>query len=255
MKKTLFLLVFGSCLSLLHAQDTLFHESCGKMEILSPVKVDAYAGWDNHAPVRFSRTTTLAGFADVRVTSSTTNHVWFPAGKSSDLIISGIPVAGYTNLKLAFDIIPYRLTDATVDKLKLYANKTALILPSTALTSQKVVPVSDILLPVSDSIALAFEYTAESNLNGYRLDNFIITGEKATTLVLNRSALDIKPYLSGNNLFIPGCSDGSIVVLSDLSGSNLQCSFLYNGNIVLKASIPRGMYIVHIGNRYIKVMN
>ncbi|MDP4239727.1 MAG: hypothetical protein Q8904_09710, partial [Bacteroidota bacterium] len=112
MKKSILLLLLLTCLPFLHGQETIFFETCGKMDVSSPKKVDSYTGWDNSVPVRFSRTSTLDGCADVRITGTTTNHVWFPSGKSSDLIISDIGSANYQNLKLSFDIAAYKLAEA-----------------------------------------------------------------------------------------------------------------------------------------------
>ena len=254
MKKIMILLTLLSCMSFSYGQDTIFYESCGKTDVSSSKKVDLFTGWDNSSPVTFTRTITLDGYADVRITSSTSNHVWFPSDKCSDLIISKIPAAGYRNLKLSFDIAPYKLTDACVDKLKIFCNSTPLVLPATTLTSQKFISVTDIPLADSNSITLKFEYTAESNTNGYRLDNFTITGEKATNDIGNPSSSVFNPIISGNKLLIAGIPEGSVVVLYNSVGSILQTSVPDNRIITLNGNMTKGVYIVRIGNRSVKVL-
>ena len=254
MKKLMLLLALLGSLSFTYGQDTIFYESCGKTDVLSSKKVDTYTGWDNAEPITYSRTTTLDGYADVRITSSTSNHVWFPSDKYSDLIISNIPAAGYTKLKLSFDMAPYKLTDARVDKLKVYCNNTPLNLPSTSLTSQKFISVTNVPLTGSNSITLKFEYTAENNTNGYRLDNFTITGEKTTTDINNPPPSVFNPFISGNKQLIIGSTEGSLVVFYNSFGSILQTAIPANGVVTLNGNITKGVYIVRMGNRSIKVM-
>jgi len=243
-----------SSMSSSYGQDTIFYESCGKTDVSSSKKVDLFTDWDNSSPVTFTRTTTLDGYADVRITSTTSNHVWFPSDKCSDLIISNIPAAGYKNLKLSFDIAPYKLTDACVDRLKIFCNNTPLVLPATTLTSQKFISVTDIPLAGSNSLTLKFEYTAENNTIGYRLDNFTISGEKATNDISNPSSSVFNPIISGNKLLIDGIPDGSVVVLYNSLGSILQTSAPYNGVITLNVNLVKGVYIVRIGNRSVKAL-
>jgi len=248
------LLTLLSCMSSSYGQDTIFYESCGKTDVSSSKKVDTYTGWDNAAPITYTRTITLDGYADVRITSSTSNHVWFPFDKSSDLIISNIPAVGYRNLKLSFDIAPYKLTDACVDKLKIFCNNTPLVLPATTLTSQKFTSVTDIPLAGSNSLTFKFEYTAENNSSGYQLDNFTITGEKITNDINNPSSSVFNPIISGNKLLIPGIPEGSVVVLYNSLGSILQTSNPYNGIIALNGNLAKGVYFVRMGNRTVKIL-
>ena len=170
-KSTLLLFLLSYVFS--YGQETIFSETCGSTNVPSPKKVDSFSGWDNAAPITFTRTITLDGFADVRSTSTFSNHVWFPTGKSSDLIISNIPTASYKNLKLSFDIAASKLTGANANNLSVYCNENLLIIPST-----KFIPIADIELSNAGTMNLKFEYTSIKNTNGYRLNNFKITGEK-----------------------------------------------------------------------------
>jgi len=252
MKKTalfLFLLTYGS---FIYAQETVFTETCGNIDLTTSKKVDNYTGWDNSAPVTFTGTNSLDGYADVRKTTSTTNHVWFPSDKNSDLIISNIPAANYHQLKLSFDIAAYKLANANVNKLMVYCNETPLILPTTTFENSKFIPVSDIPLPESNTLTLKFQYSAENNTNGYRLDNFKITGEKLTDVSVSTNN-DIHPYLSGNSLRLPTVADGTIVEIYDLLGTNIQLSALHGGSIELSNKIKKFLYLVRVNNVTLKI--
>ena len=254
MKKSAVLLLLLSCLSFLHGQETVFLETCGNSDVSSPKKVDTYAGWDNKAPVIFSRTTTLDGYADVRITSTTSNHVWFPSGKSSDLIIMNIPASNYQHLKLSFDIAAYKLAGANVNKLTLYCNGTVLILPSLTFTTSKFLTVADLDLLNSDVITLRFEYIAEKNISGYRLDNFTITGEKVTSDTYTPKANEFIPIISTNTIRFPFIVDGTIVVLFNTLGNKVQSSILKGGCITLNRNLRKGLYLAHAGNSTWKIL-
>ena len=254
MKKSAILILLLTCLPFLHGQETVFLETCGNTDVSSPKKVDTYAGWDNKAPVIFNRTTTLDGYADVRITSTTSNHVWFPSGKSSDLIIMNIPASNYQHLKLSFDIAAYKLAGANVNKLTLYCNRTALILPSVTFTTSTFLTVTDLDLPNSDVITLRFEYTAEKNINGYRLDNFTITGVKVSSDVNTPNATNFIPIICSNTIRFSFLADGSHIILYNTLGTTVQSSILKGGCITLNENLRKGVYLVHAGNRTWKIM-
>ena len=254
MKKSLMLLSFFSLMSFSYGQEAVFYETCGNSDVTSAKKVDLYTGWDNSSPVIFSRTTTLDGVADVRITSTSTNHVWFPSGKNSDLIISGISAAGFTHLKLSFDIAAYKLADANVNKLKVYCNDTPINLPSLIFENSKFIPVTDITLPESSVITLKFQYAADNNTNGYRLDNFRITGDKSISEVYVPSSVEFYPILSGNTLRLPALADGAIVEIFDLLGTQVQVSALHGGSIELSSKIRKFLYLVRANNVTLKII-
>jgi hypothetical protein len=254
MKKSAVLLLLLTCLSFLHGQETVFLETCGNTDVSSPKKVDTYTGWDNKAPVVFSRTTTLDGYADVRVTSTTSNHVWFPSGKSSDLIIMNIPASNYQHLKLSFDIAAYKLSGANVNKLTIYINGASLILPSMTFTTTKFLSVTDLDLPNSDVITLRFEYTAEKNVSGYRLDNFTISGDKVISDIYTPKTTDSIPIISANTIRFPFLADGTIVLFFNTLGIMVQSSVLKGGCITLNRNLKKGIYLVHDGKSTWKIM-
>ncbi|MDD4970446.1 MAG: T9SS type A sorting domain-containing protein [Paludibacter sp.] len=254
MKKWICLFFLSFLLSFLYAQDTLFFETCGKIEVTSSKKVDTYTGWDNPAPVTFTRTTTLDGYADIRATSSTTNHVWFPSGKSADLIISKIAVANYRDLKLSFDIAAYKLVEANVNKLTLTCNNRALALPSTPFSSTKFIAVTDIPIPDCDSITLVFEYTAANNTNGYRLDNFTITGEKAFTDIKVSQVNNYSPVFFGDNLIFPNATTSAPVTIFNSMGTVILSSRLNQGTLKLNGQLSKGFYFVRVGEYTWKIL-
>ena len=248
MKKSLMLFSILTFYLFSFGQETVFNETCGITDVTSAKKVDLYTGWDNPAPVTFNRTTNLDGAADVRITSTTTNHVWFPSGKNTDLIISDIPAAGYTHLKLSVDMAAYKLTDANANKLFLYCNNILLIIPSLTFSSSKFVTLPDIALPDSKRITLKFEYSADNNTNGYRLDNFRITGEKMTSKVINPATNSIRLFISGHKILFPDFPDGTPVEIVDLYGSIVQSSVVIKGTTELKTDLKKGLYLVRVAN-------
>ena len=245
MKKFASILFLWSCLSSSYGQDILFSETCGSTDVSSAKKVDIFTGWDNPAPVTFTRTTTLDGYADVRSTATLTNHVWFPSGKSSDLIISNIPVANHKNLKLSVDIATYKLVDANVNKLKISCNDSPLTLPDGTFTSTKFIPVTNITLPQAPVLNLRFQYTAESNTNGYRLDNFTITGDKITSEPNAPLAEDFRLIISNNQLSIPGFPDGTKVEIFNTTSTAVLLSTLRNGLVEFNP-VKKGLYLVRV---------
>jgi len=248
MKKSMMLLSLLPFFLSSFGQETVFNETCGNTEVTSAKKVDVYTGWDNPLPITFNRTTTLDGAADVRITSATTNHVWFPSGKNTDLIISDIPAAGFTHLKLSFDIAAYKLAEANANKLILYCNNSVLTIPSLTFSTSKFVTIPDIAIANSEWITLKFEYTADNNTNGYRLDNFRITGERITSNVINPASNAIRVYISGHKLVLPDFPGGTPVEIVDMYGSMVQSSILNNGSTQLNSNLKKGLYLVRVAN-------
>ncbi len=255
MKKITFLLSFVVCAIFANAAEveTVYLETCGTQDVATSgpnyrPKVDLYTGWDKTAPITYTRTTSLDGYADVRITSTTTNNVWFPAAKNSDLIISNIPAAGYNNLKLSFDVATYSTSGTNADKVNVYCNGTLLTVPSAAITGSNIFQsIGSINLQSADVINLKFEYTAVNNpVNiGYRLDNFKITGEKTTGLsTTNESKLEL--IVSGKNLLVKNVTDGSEVEIFSAVGSKVLNAVVENGKVNI-ANLKGGMYVVRSG--------
>lgn len=254
MKKFILLLFLLGCLSFSYSQETVFLETCGNTAVSSSKKVDLYTGWDNVSPVTFTRTSGLDGYADVRSTSSMTNHIWFPADKSSDLIISNITAVNYNNLKLSFDMAAYKLTGSNINKLNLYCNGVRLSMPSDSITSSKFVSVPDIALNNSDNIDLTFEFTALTNTNGYRIDNIKITGDKSTSGITDPVSTDIHAVVSGHKVIISGLMDGTTVLIFNSIGTVVQSSRLNKSSIELNCRLKKGLYLIRIGGSTCKII-
>jgi len=253
-------MAFIACVVLGQAQTTIYSETCGTLDVATTgtgyrPKVDLYTGWDNPAPITYTRTSTLDGYADVRIFTGATNNVWFPAAKGSDLIISNIPAVNYKNLKLSFDVATYTLTGTDVNKVNVYCNGTLLTIPSAAMVASNTFQtVPNINLTNADVINLRFEYTAINNPTGigYRLDNFKITGE-STTDIFSPKAEELSISLKGKNLSVNNVANGSTVEVYSSVGARVQSSLLQNGAIQLN-DLSKGLYIVRVGNQTSKIM-
>lgn len=262
MKKITLLLSFIACVAFTQAQETVFLETCGTLDVSTSgtdnyrPKVELYTGWDNAAPITFTRTTSLDGYADVRKTSSTTNHVWFTSGKGTDLIISNIPAANFTNLKLSFDVATNSTSNSDANKVAVYVNGTQITnIPSQTFSATNTfVTVSDLAIQNADVITLKFEYTATSNPSGvgYRLDNFKITGERIAG-VNTPDALKFRATVNGSDLQIKNVANGATVEIFSALGSKVQTSVLENGKVSVD-NLSKGMYIVRVGKNTQKFM-
>ena len=262
MKKITLLLSFIVCVMFAQAQtqtETIYMETCGTLDVNTSgtgyrPKIEAYTGWDKTAPITYTRTLTLDGYADVRKISTTTNHIWFPANKGSDLIISNISAAGYTNLKLSFDVATNNTTNSNANKVAIFVNGTQITdIPSqTFSTTNTFISVNDLSIPSADQITLKFEYTATSNTVGYRLDNFKIVGDIISG-VNNPSEGAFHAIVSGKNLLVKNVANGSTVEIYSAIGSKVQSSVLENGAVKLN-NLSKGMYIVRIGKLTQKFM-
>ena len=63
------------------------------------IKIAEFTDFDNKN-VTFSDPT---GNADIRTAGTMNAHVWFPANKEAKLIIEGIDISGFKNVKLSYD--------------------------------------------------------------------------------------------------------------------------------------------------------
>lgn len=263
MKKITFLLAFVACVAFANAQtETVYLETCGTLDVSISgdpnyrPKVELYTGWDKSSPISYSRTTTLDGYADVRKTSTTTNHIWFPSAKGSDFIISNIPAVGFKNLKLSFDVATNGVTGSDANKVAVYVNGTLLTgIPSQTFSATNTfVNVVDLPIASADVINLKFEYTAVTNPTniGYRIDNFKITGEKATGLSTPKAST-LEVLVSGKNLLVKNVVEGSTVEIFSAVGSKVQTSAVENGKVSI-ANLKGGMYVVRSGKLTQKIM-
>ena len=256
MKKTTLFLSFIICAFLVNAQTVIFNETCGDEGPTSSTELSKYTGWDNGAPVTFTYTTT--SYADVRK-SSGGPHVWFPANRETDMVISNISTAGYTNLKLSFDVATNKsgavLDNGNVNKVLLTCNETSITVPSVEITKQnEYVSSGEISLSDANVTNLRFLYTIVNNPAnyGYRIDNIKITGT-TTSGINNPTANSSVFYVSGKQLIASEMADGTVVEIYNALGKKVQTSVLNGGSIALD-NLSKGIHIVRAGAHTQKIV-
>lgn len=254
MKKTTLFLLFVMCALLVNAQTVVFNETCGDEGPTSGTRpsVSNYADWDNAAPVTFTHTTT--DFPDVRATSSINTHVWFPANKETDLVISNIQTAGYSDLKLSFEIA-CNSASGDVGSVTLTCNGAPITVASAPVgKTNTYISSGELSIPNADVTNLRFLYTVANNPAnfGYRLDNIKITGTTSAG-VANPSAKLSVFYVSGQHLVASEMVDGTVVEIYNALGKKVQTSVLNGGSIVLD-NLSKGIHIVRAGAHTQKIV-
>ncbi|WP_437920398.1 fimbrillin family protein [Sphingobacterium sp. LRF_L2] len=164
---------------------TIYEEDFGTLTFSSNPKIAAYTGWSNSSVTY----TDQFGAADIRKTSTSTNHVWLPANKDAELSIAGINTAGASQLSLKFQIAANVFNTGTtfdVSNLKIVLN------------GQEFTPTSKVLsrdnndanifyeieldlsaaTSVPASSTLVFSTTTATNTVGVRLDDIVLSGTK-----------------------------------------------------------------------------
>jgi hypothetical protein len=251
------ILSFIACVAFTQAQETVFLETCGTTAPTSNPRpaVSAYTGWDNQAPITFTNSTER--YPDLRATSSLNSHVWFAATYETDMIISNIPAADYTNLKLSFDLASNKAnpSEANINKVFVYVNDSQITMPSVAIPEMNTyVNSGNIDISNAATIKLRFHFTAANNPTnyGYRLDNIKIIGDKLAG-VNTPNALKFKATVIGNDLQIKNVANGATVEIFSALGSKVQTSVLENGKVSVD-NLSKGMYIVRVGKNTQKFM-
>lgn len=212
-------------------------------------KINEYTGYDNGSPVTFTYTTT--DYADLRSTSSLNSHVWFPANKETDLVISNIPTSGFVDLKLSFDIAT-NATSSNLNKVIVEVNDVPIQVPSVDITAQNTYSNSgDISFNSTNVTKLRFYYTIANNPTnfGYRLDNVKITGTPATGLENPRT---VGFYVANGQLIIEDNASDEIEIYN-ISGVMVQKYQAHTTRIALD-SFQKGVYLVKIGSKIQKVL-
>ena len=233
---------------------TVFFETFGNNGPTSNprARIEEYDDYDNGLPITFSVSTT--DYPDIRATSSINTHVWFPAGKATDLVISNIPAAGYSDLALSFDVATNNVASANLNKIIVEVNDAAITVPSA--TFDKVntyINSGKISISNADVIKLRFYYTAENNPTnyGYRLDNIKITGTPPAG-IKNPSVNDVNFYVSGKTLSANNLATGAVIEVYNLLGSKVQTS-VFTGNAI-ELNLAKGVYIVRSGKYSQKII-
>lgn len=158
------------------------------------VKIASYTGWDN-ASFTFADS---YGAADVRGiayktpenTSETqkVNNVWFPAGKDSELSISGFSTEGYKTLTLTYQAAANVFNAGTsidLNALEIYFNGNKVSVPSQVVSKDNndanifyTMTVTLDASAVSAESTLRFFAPASTNNVGLRLTNIKLSGTK-----------------------------------------------------------------------------
>jgi len=139
-------------------------------------KIGDFTDFDNK-DVTYSDPT---GNADIRTAGDMNAHVWFPANREAKLIIEGINISGYSNVKLSYDFSSGSTTPITANKLIVKINDVEQIVPATTI-QQNVFSTINIAESISASeITIEFHATEENNPTGvgFRLDNIKLIGDK-----------------------------------------------------------------------------
>lgn len=150
-----------------------FIETFGNRALASSVKIDAYDGWDNPAPVKFGDT---SGGAEVAVFGHLDAHLRFPPATDVDMEITGLP-AGYRDMTLSYDIAA-DIPGVRANIVKVYAdgqNETSHVtatIPSPNIYIRISLPVP------SGTTRLRFVADRIDNPHGMRLDNIRLEGRK-----------------------------------------------------------------------------
>ena len=136
---------------------------------------DQFTDWSNPSCVFGGQNASVRNVNDV-------NNIWFVANKESFFSISGINVAGYSNLELSFDMACGNSKENTGNssKMTVTCNDANITVPSVTLGAMNEFSnISGMSLPQADKLNLKFAFTAANNPTnyGYRLANIKITGE------------------------------------------------------------------------------
>ena len=123
-----------------------------------------------------------ASYVDIRSTSTMSNHVWFPATKTTGFKIDGINATGFTNLVLTYDLACNK-AGAPFSPVKVKVNGVSMTIPEGSLDASKSNVYSTITLPnitAANTLTIEFEADAADNITGmgYRVDNIKVTGTK-----------------------------------------------------------------------------
>lgn len=162
--------------------NTLFSETfgTGTYPSGSRPKIADFTDFDMKSPVVYSDP---SGNSDIRSISGDNGaHVWFPAGRKSDLFISGINTSAGSSLVLSFQVAANLYdADATGDlnAITIKCNGTTLTIPSTPVSNAngdnaKFYTFTFENIPSMENLSLEFSASAEANTFGLRLDNITI---------------------------------------------------------------------------------
>ena len=114
--------------------------------------------------------------ASVRQTSALNPHVWFAANKDSEMQIEGFTTAGYSNLKLTYDITANAAGDQSAIKLTWGGDTIAV--PAKAIATTNTYQSVEITGLTPGATVMSFVSLSTANTAGYRIDNIKLVGTK-----------------------------------------------------------------------------
>ena len=114
--------------------------------------------------------------ASVRQTSTLNPHVWFAANKDSEMQIEGFTTAGYSNLKLTYDITANAAGDQS--NIKLTWGGDTIAVPAKAIAVTNTYQSVEITGLTPGATVMSFVSLATVNKAGFRIDNIKLTGKK-----------------------------------------------------------------------------
>lgn len=114
--------------------------------------------------------------ASVRQTSTLNPHVWFAANKDSEMQIEGFTTAGYSNLKLTYDITAHAAGDQSA--IKLTWDGDTIAVPAKAIATTNTYQSVEITGLTPGATVMSFVSLSTVNTAGYRIDNIKLVGTK-----------------------------------------------------------------------------
>lgn len=145
--------------------------------------VNEYTGWDN-PQLTFTDPTLTGEFsnASVRQTSTLNPHVWFAAGKVSQLQIGGLYTEGCTNLTLTYDITFNQPNNSSGNGdqsvIKVYIDNQEITVPAKEITKANEYQTVTLSNLNAGFTSITFSSEAATNTKGYRIDNVKLSGTK-----------------------------------------------------------------------------
>ena len=114
--------------------------------------------------------------ASVRQTSILNPHVWFAANKDSEMQIEGFTTAGYSNLKLTYDITANAAGDQS--NIKLTWGGDTIAVPAKAIAVTNTYQSVEITGLTPGATVMSLVSLAAVNKAGFRIDNIKLVGTK-----------------------------------------------------------------------------
>lgn len=139
-------------------------------------RMGEYTDFDMTAPVTYADLYTDS-WADIRATSTINSHVWLPSARTTGIKIDGINSAGYSDLKLSYDLAANG-TSASAAVIKVRVNGVEKAVTGTLGSSNTFSTYTIEGIDASNQLTIEFYASNTENEAGYRLDNIKLVGTK-----------------------------------------------------------------------------